>query len=234
MLAEGFKLHIIDYVKLKEIHDSPQDMPSASCSIGWHGSTDKIPPRLGIGSATVDPIREPRDITKVKAVLAASPRDYSLFMVGIHAGLRGSDLLALKWDHVRDESGKVGSWLLVTESKTKKTRQIPLQPKVREALENWRTRRFCTPDSLIWPGTNGRMTIQRLHQLVNQWCAAAGIEGHFGTHTLRKTYGYQLRRIGIDLSLIMQIFGHSSAAITLRYMGWTRAEINEASLKLRL
>lgn len=43
------------------------------------------------------------------------------------------------------------------------------------------------------------MSIQRLHQLVNQWTQQAGIAGHYGSHTLRKTYGYHLRKRGTDL-----------------------------------
>jgi len=78
------------------------------------------------------------------------------------------------------------------------------------------------------------MTIQRLHQLVNEWASKAGISGHFGSHTLRKTYGYHLRKRGTDLPTLMKIFGHSSQSITLRYLGIDSDKIDEANLRLNL
>ena len=78
------------------------------------------------------------------------------------------------------------------------------------------------------------MTIQRLHQLVNEWTQRAGIEGHFGSHTLRKTYGLHLRKHGVELPVLMRIFGHSNQVITLRYLGISDDEIDEANLRLNL
>jgi site-specific recombinase XerD len=78
------------------------------------------------------------------------------------------------------------------------------------------------------------MTIQRLHQLVRQWTKQSGVKGHFGTHSLRKTYGYHLRRLGADIVTLMKVFGHSSQSITLRYIGIEQEEIDEANLRLNL
>ena len=64
------------------------------------------------------------------------------------------------------------------------------------------------------------------------------IEGRYATHTLRKTFGYHImKQSGNDprtLLLLQQIFGHSSSAITLRYIGFTEEEIDDTYKKLNL
>jgi integrase len=124
----------------------------------------------------------------------------------------------------------------VKEQKTNNHRHIALCNKAREALSalcsnNGDTNR----DDYVFPSRKGgRMSIQRLHQLVNEWCEEAGIGGHFGSHTLRKTYGHFHYIQGTDIAWLMEIFGHSSQAITLRYIGIQQKKIDEANLRLNL
>ena len=204
---------------------------------GWHAKESPSSPHHGKGSATVSPIRDLKEIARIKGALAEKPRDLSLFVIGIHLGLRGSDLLKLRWADVIDSTGKISEKITVREEKTKNTRHIAIQEKARQSLENWRrcSNKTVNPDNYIWPSRGGRaLTIQRLHQLVNSWCMSAGLTGNYGTHTLRKTYGYHLRRLGYDIDLLMKIFGHSSASITLRYIGVEQEQIDEANLRLSL
>jgi len=44
-------------------------------------------------------------------------------------------------------------------------------------------------------------------------CKTVGLRGNFGTHSLRKTWGYHARMNGVDLALIMYKLNHSSLAI---------------------
>ena len=65
-----------------------------------------------------------------------------------------------------------------------------------------------------------------------------GISAHMSTHCLRKTFGYhQMVMSNNDprkLYLLQQMFGHSSVAQTLRYIGVTQEEIAEAYKELNL
>ena len=204
---------------------------------GWHSALKPVAPHRGKGSATVDPIRELKDIARIKGGLADNPRDLSLFVVGIHVGLRGSDLLALRWADVLDDEDIIRDRISVRERKTGNTRHIAIHEKVRQTLNNWKIHAgdFVNANAYVWPNrTDGPLTIQRLHQLVNYWCSTIELRGNFGTHTLRKTYGYHLRRLGYDVDLLMKVFGHSSSAVTLRYIGIEQEEIDEANLRLVL
>lgn len=201
---------------------------------GWH-AVGGVAPRLGKGSATVEPLRSREAIARIKAAIAHTPRDLALFVLGIHFGLRGSDLLGLKWSALMGVDRRIKPVVEVTERKTGNVRRIAVSETVRRCLQLWQKESASTVEALVFPNPRGAaMTIQRLHQLVNTWAQLAGIEGHFGSHTLRKTYGYFLYEQGTDISILMKVFGHSSQAITLRYIGMEQKDIDEANLSLSL
>jgi integrase len=54
---------------------------------------------------------------------------------------------------------------------------------------------------------------------IEQIARDAGITEPMGCHTLRKTFGYHFYRATKDIALLMAWFNHSSAVITLRYIG---------------
>ncbi|HWA25697.1 MAG TPA: tyrosine-type recombinase/integrase [Lacunisphaera sp.] len=184
-----------------------------------------------------EPIRDKRDIDAIKRLLARKPRDLALFVLGIHSGLRGKDLLALVWADVLAEDGTIADRVRVTESKTNKVRIVVLQKPAREALESLlRATGTPNPEDYVFRSREGyrKLTTDRLRQLIVSWTSAAKVRGNFGVRTLRKTFGYQLRKAGYDPALLMRIFGHSSQAITMRYLGIEQEEINEAVLALDL
>jgi len=42
-------------------------------------------------------------------------------------------------------------------------------------------------------GENAPLSVQAVHGLVKKWTQAINLKGNYGTHTLRKTWGYQQR-----------------------------------------
>jgi len=83
-------------------------------------------------------------------------------------------------------------------------------------------------------GNNRPISRVQAYRIINEACRIAKIKGSIGTHTLRKTFGYWAYKQGIDITLLMRIFNHSSPAITLRYIGITQEEINEVYINLNL
>ena len=79
---------------------------------------------------TVEPIRNEKDIQRIKKSLQSNLRDLLLFTIGINNGLRIGDILKLKAGDVRDL--KVGDCLTIREQKTgKETQQIGRRPSFR-------------------------------------------------------------------------------------------------------
>ena len=71
-------------------------------------------------------------------------------------------------------------------------------------------------------------------RLLNKWAREVGLTDRIGTHTLRKTWGYQARKKGVPLELIQAKLGHSSPAVTRRYIGITADEIEDVENQVNL
>ena len=71
-------------------------------------------------------------------------------------------------------------------------------------------------------------------KIITTICKHVGLRGNFGTHSLRKTWGYHARMQGVDLALIMHKLNHESIAYTKRYLGITDDEFQAASQRLNL
>jgi len=182
---------------------------------------------------TVQPIR---DIKKIKAIKGnlkkRNPRDFLLFTLGINTGLRISDILRLKVEDVKDQTGEIKEYLDLNEKKTKKQRLIYINDEVRNALEYYfdKTGIYDLERYLfISDKTKINKPISRIRawQLIQIWCREVGIKGRIGTHTIRKTAGYQMRIAGVAIELIQEVLGHQSISMTKRYLGITDDEITK-------
>lgn len=67
----------------------------------------------------------------------------------------------------------------------------------------------------------------RVYKVLKEAASVMGIE-NFGTHSLRKTWGYWTYKISkYNIGLIMDTFNHSSPNITLRYIGINQDQKDE-------
>jgi site-specific recombinase XerD len=71
-------------------------------------------------------------------------------------------------------------------------------------------------------------------KFISNICQEVGLTGNYGTHTLRKTWGYHARMQGVDLALIMHKLNHNSLAYTKRYLGITDDELEAVARRLNL
>lgn len=167
---------------------------------------------------TVEPIKSVKDIATIKRLLAGKPRDYALFVVGINTALRASDLLKLTAGQVRvilaDEDGG-----LVRETKTGKRRRLIFNKAAREALSRLLATRDFDSAEPVFLGQRGQLSASYLCRLVKSWCETINLKGQFGSHSLRKTWGYHQRvTFGVDIPTLMDALGHSTQRQTLAYL----------------
>ena len=189
----------------------------------------------------VEPIRDLAKIQTIKKILRSEkdPRNYLLFVAGINLGLRIGDLLSLKVEDVLNGKGRIKEKIYIKEQKTKRNAELKINDSARKALEYYfsiHKKRALKPKEYLFLSRTGRKLDRiRAYQLINGWCRLVGLdEARYGTHTLRKTWGYQARKRGIDLSLIQEKLGHQSPAVTKRYLGITQDEISEIEDKICL
>ena len=165
-------------------------------------------------SITVEPIRNLKDIKAIKKMLADNPRDTCLFTLGINTNLRASDILKIKVGQVQESTE-----LVLKERKTGKTRRITLNKVAIKAIEVLLAPRENTPEDYLFMGQRGPLTVPTLSRMVKVWCRAINLKGNYGSHTLRKTWGYHQRvTYGMGLPELMVCFNHSSQRQTLDYL----------------
>ncbi len=192
----------------------------------------------------VEPIRDRKKIAQIKNLLRGQQRfrDLLLFTVGINTALRISDVLQLRIGQFVDEQNKLRSRFEVREIKTGKRHDVTVNDSIREALgEYLRAYPDVTDKSDNFVFFNSEynhysepLKRGRVWEFISTICKEVGLQGNYGTHSLRKTWGYQARTQGVDLALIMYKLNHASLADTKRYIGITNDEIEEVVKKLNL
>ena len=178
----------------------------------------------------VEPIREVRDINKIKQYLfgKACKRDYCIFVVGINVGLRAGDLLALRIRDVTDGQ-RIFDEVTIKEQKTGKTKTFTLNQSAKEAIQTYLdTLPNIESDGYLFGSRKGgNLGVRPLHHIIKRTLAELGIKGNYGTHSLRKTMAFHRYNNGVPIETLQKMLNHSSSAITLRYIGITKEVITD-------
>jgi integrase len=168
----------------------------------------------------VEPIKSLKDIETIKKLLYDKPRDAALFTIGINTALRASDLLSIKVNHVRGL--RAMDEITLIEKKTKrfgKRRQVNLNKACIDAITRLLATRSYQDDDYLFTGQRGRLTVPYLHFLVKKWCSSINLQGNYGSHTLRKTFGFiQRTTFRCPLPELTELFGHATQRQTLLYL----------------
>ena len=174
------------------------------------------------------PIKDPEKLRRIQEELASrtdwhSERMFLLFELGIHTGLRISDLIRLRKKNV------CGEWIEMVEKKTQKVTRIPLNTTIRVIIQD--RCRDMSDDQLLFPsrmklgdGTQQPITTRCAYDDMQQIARLFNLEGRIGCHTLRKTFGYWHYKQNKDLEMLRQWFNHASQNVTLRYIGMDEDE----------
>lgn len=201
-----------------------------------------------------EPIKDMNDIIRISQYLISKERfrDNMLFIVGINFGLRVSDLRTLRFSNLINDDFTFRDRFPILEKKTKNTRKrqrnryITINSAVIDAvtlyLENTPGVRL---DDYMFKsvsnnscGKNAPISKQGIDLMLKAVARDLGLGNRMATHSLRKTFAYhQMVMSGNDprkLLLLQKMFGHSSAAQTLDYIGITSEEIDDAYRNLNL
>ena len=173
----------------------------------------------------VEPIRSQKDITRIKNHISDNPRNHALFVFGINTNLRASDLSAIRKSQVAGL--KIGDSFELREQKTGKVRKVIINQAMFKVIANILN---DSDDSeyLFKSAKKGRLTTSYINRLVKGWCKKIGLKGNYGSHTLRKTWGYFMyRKYKVDIPKLMVAFNHSSQKQTLNYLCIEDYEMND-------
>ena len=159
---------------------------------------------------------------------AATPRDRALLGVLAGAGLRISEAVALDVRDLREDPDGC-AYLHVRNGKGAKDRMVPIRPElvalVRAHLAaTGRTigdagPLFTAYDRGARARGARRISVRGAAGIVTRATAAAGIVGkRLSPHSLRHGFAIRALRAGANVFAVSKLLGHSSAAVTGRYL----------------
>lgn len=166
----------------------------------------------------------------------------AMLMTLTFAGLRISELLALRWRDVDVESG----WLTVGESKTDAgRRRVKLRGALRHELSTLRADGSMKPEGLVFPTATGRtMSAENFRKRVlaaavnraNENLAEAKrtpLPDGLTPHSLRRTFASLLYALGEDPGVVMDEVGHTDPGLALRIYRQAMRRGDEEKQQLR-
>lgn len=203
---------------------------------------------------TAEPIKDLQTIRDISSYLIENGRyrDNMLFVLGINFGLRVSDLLTLRFSDLISETMMFKETFPILEQKTKNTRKVAknryltINDAVMDAVELYLSHTpNCSLSDYLFKGESNRcggqnkpMHRNSVDRILKGIADDLHLDMHMSTHTLRKTFGYHQMVMSNNsqrkLLVLQKMFGHSSAAMTLNYIGITDEEIEDAYKNLNL
>jgi integrase len=155
-------------------------------------------------------------------------RDIVLF--ALHTGMRQNEIFRLKKENVKLKE----SYILVTDTKNHENRTVPINDTLKNILKG----RMRGDSEYVFTNSKGKP----LSVLTNAFWKAvsnAGLEKwngdkkiRFRFHDLRHTFGSRLGMAGTDLKTIMEIMGHKTHIMAMRYQHPSPAHKLKAVKKL--
>jgi len=166
----------------------------------------------------------------VGAAEAIDPRTHVLVLLGGDAGLRRGEIIGLEWPDVDLRRGQLtverSEWKgKVTATKGMRYRVVPLTKRLQKALTGCRHLRG---DRVLYADDGSTVTAK----ILQRWMAAAqkraGLRATGALHLLRHTFCSHLAMRGAAPKAIQELAGHSTLAMTMRYMHLAEGETERA------
>jgi integrase len=142
-----------------------------------------------------------------------------ILIVALNTGMRRGEILSLKWENVNLSKRHIH----IEDSKSGKSRDIPMNNAVVEALSQYNKYVFHNPV------TGG--PLKSIKSSFRTACRRAEIKG-LRFHDLRHTSATRMVEAGVDLVTVSRMLGHSTIQMTMRYAHPTPENMRLAVEKL--
>ena len=156
---------------------------------------------------------------EARYLAAAPPLLASVAAILADTGLRPDECHRLRWEDITWANGRNGT-MLVTHGKTAAARRVlPMSPRVRSLLEQRWVAVARPSEGWIWPAPTktGRIDHSSLKKQHTRTLKLSGVRP-FVLYSLRHTFLTRLGESGCDAWTLARVAGHSSVAISSRYV----------------
>ena len=176
-------------------------------------------------------------------------RPLLFFAIGIHTGLRLTDILSVTWENLLEGDSQLTSthlkddFFLIVEKKTQKKRTIYINPELRSIIDyiyKSRARKTKRTGYVFQsPKFGGPVKEQSQREKFYEFIYMMGLDNvrdKIGVHSLRKTFAWNMFRSlgGTENAkeIVRQVLGHSSIEVTDVYLGMDKNTLRDAYLAL--
>jgi len=155
------------------------------------------------------------DIAQVWAQIT-TPRDRAWFVLMLRAGLRVGEIIALQAADVLSPPTAAHPGRVRVCGKGRKERVVWLTADAYAVLETWLRERPATPDPHLFLNRRGQpLTANGLQWLLHRYGQQAGLD--LTPHQLRHTFARQLTEVGLPVTSLSKLLGHSQISTTQIY-----------------
>lgn len=145
-------------------------------------------------------------------------RNRALILVLGHSGVRSAEAVALLPKDLELDRGR----LRVLHGKGDKHRLVPVSGAAAAALVRWfeHRKKLRIPDSApLFSTAKGKpLATAYLRALVKRLARRVGIAKRVHPHGLRHSFAFESIRRGVRINTLAKVLGHSSSAVTARYV----------------
>lgn len=169
-------------------------------------------------------------------------RDVACFLLRVFTGFRVSEALSLRLGDVVIE-GRMPDFIRVQRRNMKgktSSRSVRFNEGAQEAVSKWVRQLhelgyISRTDFLFQSRSSGNRAVDRssVYRIEVAACRRAGLTGHYGTHTARKTFAATARRMGATMFELQQMLGHVDPKSTAAYMSFDEKKAAERVMAMR-
>jgi integrase/recombinase XerD len=148
-------------------------------------------------------------------------RDQAIVQFSFYAGLRASEIAALKYSDVVDEQGAVREQFVLSAAQSKggRTRTVYLSQRMRKVLADYAAQLVHSnlERALFGSQKGGAFSANTMCQLFLDIYKAVGLKDA-SSHSGRRTYITRLANKGIGVRVLAELAGHAHISTTQRYI----------------
>ena len=168
------------------------------------------------------------DVGKMLAVCTSNRQKAMLYTLG-STGMRVSELTGLNYKQYRD---RVDNQLVIT-GKGNKQRVVYLNRQAVEAINLYiRTERKAGGEYLFASSQGGKVDSNNFDKTLKALARKAGVKNAdaVSAHTFRHSFACILSENGTSMDVIRDLLGHSSLAVTSRYLNQNVSRMRSAAM----
>lgn len=161
-----------------------------------------------------------------------SYRNKVMIQLFLNTGLRVSEVIDLKWQHINLATGQ----LKVVQGKGSKDRIVWMGEDILDILREYRTKqadKLGVCEYVFTTKNLKQLDSKGIRVMLNTYTERAGISKHISPHTLRHTYATDLLRATKNIRLVQKALGHSDLSTTMIYTHIVDDEYEDALKNFR-